>query len=294
MMKRHLCLFPLILAELFFINCRQPELKLGDLTVTAVDQFGNAIADASITLNDEQLKTDEIGKCVFKLNFSPAMHGKIKGEKEGAVFLGPEKISLLNPELRSVVLTFFRNHTLSITVSKNGEPFSDVTITIDGIDQGQITDGKFQKTIPGEATGTIKITVKARNTRKIKPPYSQTQSITLNASGFDHSISFVFEDMVIPPETPPTKIVIPPPPPVPAKLVITSRQSTPFVIEGRNTSMQPRQEIEIKPGQAPITVRSNTGIKVTINFNNTHIVYGRKYKTEVNFATRNHSAITDR
>lgn len=287
-MKRYLLSW-LILTFFAVTGCKAPKQEvLGEITFWAVDQSGNAVQNAKITYGDETLTTDESGKVLIKLNVGMALNARIKAEKENYVFLGPEKVTSLNPDLRSVVLTLFGNYTFTASARKDGSPFPDVSIFVDGKEYITRADGTIETiTFSGERSDPIIIAAKS-NAPKLKPPrIFPNEEIQLDQYDLSRKPYYFYAETI--PDSGNGGIIKP----QQAELVITADHGASFTVEGKNLGSLPRHKINIRAGQEPVVVRSpDTGVRIQINFSGVNIQGGKNYRCKVNFLTKSCGKIT--
>ena len=286
---KHYLLPCLILTFLAVTGCKAPKHGiLGEITFWAVDQSGNAVQNAKITYGEETLTTDESGKVLLKPNMGRALNDRIKAEKENYVFLGPDKVTSLNPDLRAVVLTFFRNYTFTASARKDDSPFPDVSIFVDGIEYTTRADGTIKTiTISGERIDPIIVTART-NAPKLKPPKNfSNEEIQLDQYDLSRKPYYFYTD------TRNDSSDDEPKKPQQAQLIITADHGASFTVEGNNLGSLPRHTINIRAGQEPVVVRSpDTGVRIPINFSGVNIKEGKIYRCKVNFLTRSCSKIT--
>ncbi len=289
-MKRYLLSW-LILTFFAITGCKAPKQEvLSEITFWAVDQSGNAVQNAKITYGEETLTTDESGKVLIKLNVGMALNARIKAEKENYVFLGPEKVTSLNPDLRAVVLTLFSNYTFTASAYLDDNPYPNVTVRVDNKECKTGDNGEIEKqTFPGERSNPIIVSV---------DKVASAELIGRNKLSFDldkYELSHKFEfkkveedddevnddDDLIDERR------------LSATLVIYADHGANFTVEGHNETPLTRHDIKIHPGQQPITVRSpDKGVRIQITFAGINIQNGRKYRCRVNFLTRLSSPVT--
>jgi|GEM_PF-5166680 len=289
-MKR--CLLSWLILTFFAVTgCKAPKQEvLGEITFWVVDQSGNAVQNAKITYGDETLTTDESGKVLIKLNVAMALNARIKAEKENYVFLGPEKVTSLNPDLRSVVLTLFRNYTFTASAYLDDNPYPNVTVRVDNKECKTGDNGEIEKqTFPGERSDPIIVSVDKVSSADLIG--RSKLSFHLDKYELSHKFEFkkveddddeVNDDNKHAVETH-----------IPARLVIIADHGASFAVEGLSEKPTTRHTINIHPGQKPIFVRSpDTGVRIQITFTGITIQNGRKYRCSVNFLTRRSSPVT--
>ena len=206
---------------LLSIRCKSNQ-KSSEAIFWCVDQFGQAVSNAKITIGNEEKSTNQDGMCIFKFNDNN-QNLKLKAVKEGFFFLGPEEIYLESGRNIDYVISFLRSTKISVRAWKQSwntetrryyerEPFPGVEIVFEG-KENQVTDdaGRLDLHLESEREGSVKIIARAYDSNLLRQKIEKV--IRLKKDVFEYSEEFEFKEK---------KINGNGPPPKDARLVITS------------------------------------------------------------------------
>jgi gliding motility-associated-like protein len=157
------------------------------ITITVVDENGDPIEGATVTINGETYTTDENGQVTVTLpdgtyNYTVVAEGY---HNNGGT------ITVEGDDVDEIVTMTTETHTITITVvDENGDPIAGATVTINGEDyvtdeNGQVTielpDGEYDYTVTANGyedfTGTI--TVDDENVDETITMITETHTITI-------------------------------------------------------------------------------------------------------------------